>query len=290
MNRHPEEILPSIERATTLFHSKEYFNLQKTSASKIISDETSYLVGHSQNDTFYSPQKAPFGGEVIIGNSTSFYHAVTKQLKDSSIQNLVIRYAPECYNAPSHPYTFGTLETTNNIKDLNYHITIDGSSFVNLIHENQRGKINNCLEQGFYCTEISLKRAYQFIATALHEKDISMTMQLDELEEAKKQLPYTYEAYGVLDGQSIVAAAILVRVNKKVSYLAYNAHDKAYNNISPLVFLYEHVYALLREKHFKIFDLGVCSVNGIVNEGLQKFKERMGATRSSRHTITYRVH
>lgn len=282
-------ILPPIHKAASLFHSQDYCNLHKNESSVIIATNDGYLTGFSANSVLYSPQNAPFGGPITTKNPVKFFSDVADFCKGRQLNSLSVRHAPEAYKLPYISPDINHFRKTDTVIDLNYHLEITETSFINLIHENQRSNINKCRDLGYYCTKVSLKRAHSFITKALKERNIPMTISWDQLDVAAAQLPDTYNAYAVLHEQSIIAAAITVNVTKSVCYLAYNAHDKSHNNSSPLVFLYDHLYGELRDLDFKIFDLGVCSVNGVINKGLQKFKERMGGIASNKNTISYQV-
>ena len=54
------------------------------------------------------------------------------------------------------------------------------------------------------------------------------------------------------------------------------ATDVEYNNLSPVVMLYDGIYKFCQERNYRIFDFGTASIEGNKQPGLFLFKENLG--------------
>ncbi len=81
-------------------------------------------------------------------------------------------------------------------------------------------------------------------------------MTLTELEETVKKFKRDFFLFEVNENETKAAAAIVIRVNKKILYTFYYAHENQFNRISPTVFLLSGIYSFAHENRYQLIDLG----------------------------------
>ena len=74
----------------------------------------------------------------------------------------------------------------------------------------------------------------------------------------------------------MAAYAVCVRLNSKILYVLYWGEDEIYRKFSPVVFLCGDLQRYGRKKEFEFLDVGISSLNGVIDTGLMDFKRRLG--------------
>ena len=99
--------------------------------------------------------------------------------------------------------------------------------------------------------------------------------------------PDHYLLFTVKDGSKIVAMAVSILVNDHILYDFYHADHDDYQGLSPTIMLVEKIYNYCRMKKIRILDLGISSLDGVKNEGLYRFKNRLGAKECSKKVFKW---
>ncbi len=97
-------------------------------------------------------------------------------------------------------------------------------------------------------------------------------MTFEKLKEMFEVLPQHYFLFGVYDKDTLIAAAVSIRVTDSILYNFYHGDRMAYRSYSPIVMLLDGIYKFCQVKSFSYLDLGTSSVEGEPNEGLFNFK------------------
>jgi hypothetical protein len=126
---------------------------------------------------------------------------------------------------------------------------------------------------------------YDFIFTCRNEKGYPLSMQLEELQHMAVKFPDRYLLFGVFRSDSLVAAAITIRVKKNILYDFYHDHAAAFDHLSPVTFLVDGIYRFCFENDIQLLDLGTSAIDGLPNFGLLNFKKKLGALATPKLTF-----
>ena len=78
---------------------------------------------------------------------------------------------------------------------------------------------------------------------------------------------------------------LTVNIAPEVRYVLYWADDLSFRNYSPLTLLCERLVEQSRVDGIQFLDLGISSNDGLLNEGLHRFKQNLGAITSVKRTV-----
>ena len=117
---------------------------------------------------------------------------------------------------------------------------------------------------------------------------VQLSMSRDQIRAAFEKMPDEYSHYSAIIGESVVAAAITVELSADVVYVLYWGDvGDSWKSTSPVVALCLAIAQDCRKKGYSILDLGTSSVDGIVNDGLKKFKENLGAVSTFKRRVFF---
>ena len=74
--------------------------------------------------------------------------------------------------------------------------------------------------------------------------------------------------------------------NHKILYNYLPASIDEYKAFSPMVMIMENVYNYAKKEQYSFIDLGISSINGVLQKGLIQFKERIGGVFSEKTTFS----
>ena len=245
-------------------------------------------------DTATSLPSAPYAGILtspIKGHNEEMIDAMLALLKKKNIKNVVIKQRPDFLI----PHT-DTLHKS--LVDFGFEVTTDTNHHVQLselesiqIHSMQKRRIKKCEREGFTFKKESLDQSlevYDFLVQCRSQQNLEINIERKKFFEVTCALPEHYELYSVKNDQGeLVAATVVVIVNNKVVYNYLPGFDRTYHDFSPLAFLSHNLYSVLSQRQFEHFDLGVSSVNGVIQTGLAQFKERMGGIVGLKYTYHF---
>jgi len=242
---------------------------------------------------FVSGYRAPFGGIECtdISQLDSFILYIKEIFKSLGAASITIRQAPACYQ---HDVSIRIFEVfakhgfTLNYSDVNQHIRVDPSvPFHSCIDDQKRRRLNTLKSKGArleIADHIDSDQWYELYVKSRVHKNFPVTISKEEYIHLSVKLPDTYQYAGVFIDGRLVANAIFVRVNSDVLYYFLAASDPEYASLSPSVFVVEAMYEYAQKLQYSVLDLGISSVNGVINEGLHFFKKSLGAIDSQKNT------
>lgn len=174
------------------------------------------------------------------------------------------------------------------IVDLNQQLVIDSRPFGERIVQKERNKLNRAIDEGYEFILLgseNIPAVFQLISETHGRKNYPVTLSQQDFELAFKRMPANYRLFGLYDNEILIAAVASVKVTEDVMYNFYHADLERYRSRSPLVMLIGEIYQYCYKHDVEILDLGISSVNGIVNQGLYKFKENLGCDVSKKKTM-----
>jgi hypothetical protein len=240
-----------------------------------------------------SPFRAPFGAfELADGiqpvTLITCIHEIEKEFRRDQIRNIEILCPPELYSG-NQPWITSTLVSQGYkivLTEPGACIVVDETPLANKMAKDKLTRLKKCEKAGVQFNEIDLRKlseVYAFIEACRAKQERKLSMTLEDLNETVTALPESFFMVGVYENQKLISASICVRVSPAIVYTFYSAHDPAYNELSPQVFLLSKLYDWCSRNKVKLLDLGTSALDGQPNAPLLDFKLRMGATATNKY-------
>jgi len=251
-------------------------------------------------DRAYSPYRAPFGSftisEVVNFEILSEFNAfIVDYFKNIGIKEIVIKHYPMFYQANTSELIITAMGLNGFAVitiDIDQYITVSDSPFSSIIHSMELRRLNKCKKAGLVFNEHQNTEAelmFNYIDSFRKTRKIPVNIDLKTLISLIHKFPESYRFYSVSMGKEIIAITIVVQVNNSVLYNFLPAHNELYNNYSPMIFLMNGIYEYAAVNNFRFIDLGISSKDGKPQQGLIKFKERLGGKSTSKLTFTKEI-
>jgi len=243
-----------------------------------------------------SPLRAPFGSvefddNVAFEDLSFFLQKIIEFISQKSIRSLTIVSYPECYSVGRSQLLSYLLWKNNflvSIKDLNYHLPVNGP-FEEHLHHSEIRRLKKSTNKNFQ-PKIGkgehLSEMFALIKACRERKGFPLSTPLSVLENLFIQFPSNYISFTIWDKDVLIACAIGVLVSKDILYYFLPADHEEYLSFSPTVLLLKSMYEYSLEHQITLLDLGIATSGGVPNEGLIRFKENVGGIPSLK--ITYR--
>lgn len=170
-------------------------------------------------------------------------------------------------------------------KDINFHLDLTGN-FRESINRNRSRELKRGSLKKYVFKTITLTDAYKVILANRIEKRLKPSLSEEELIQLQDACPGALRFHGVeLDGK-VVSASITLIINPHHAYVFMWGHDPdkpaSGESISTLC---EGLFNSFKGEGFRILCLGTASVQGVVDEGLSRYKSSLGAIESVRVTL-----
>jgi hypothetical protein len=251
---------------------------------------------HIARGEAHSPLKSPFGSVELAPGVLPlvvfrFLEFVESRLKSRGAQRIRIKHYPSDYNAAESAllHTF-LINLDYQVVDAEAGaiITVTDHVFETTLDTWERRKLRQGAASGLQGRELlpsELKMIYEFIHACRGEKGYALSMSLAEIQDAARIFEKEFILFGIFHEERLVAASIAIRVNRKVLYNFYAAHEAEFDSLSPVVFLIDRLYGYCRQHNIALLDLGTSAIDGKPNFGLLDFKLRLGAKPTTKFTF-----
>jgi lipid II:glycine glycyltransferase (peptidoglycan interpeptide bridge formation enzyme) len=315
MSRHREKMTDNlffVSRNIEETGSEEvyFFNTSRFLTSRKVEGETMcFELEHANGSTLasmvivlinniaYSPWRAPFGSIqcfVKLDEETLgvFISGILARLSQLSVRELNITHYPEFYDSAMSKQIhreFQLFGFDNCYGEVNQHIEIDKSDFLSTISSSEKNRLKKCYNSKLSCemeSLSSLKEAYDLLEISMKRKNYPISMSYEALVDMFRIHQDNYLLFAVRDKKEMVALVVGIIVSPKILYSFYHANHPDYQHFSPILMALEGVYNFCNEKKIRFIDLGISSLDGVLNRGLYNFKKRLGAKVS--HKNIYR--
>ena len=276
-----------------LYNSREYLNANNELPQLhfyLVDETEKVLLGHiafsREESEVLSPYKSPFGGFELAAAVTSeaFLFFVTEligRLRIHHVRFVSLKLPPPFYQN-SHNYQTEDLLALgfDQKKEWRYHaVAVDEQNLVGKMVTMEQRELRKARKMGLQFRMLDRQgyaAAYDFITIHRESKGHALSMTWPDLREAIKAKPESYRCCGVYLEEKLLAACMLIRVNRRVIYYFQPAHDPEFNAQSPMVFLLDALYEWCRQEEIAFIDLGTSYLPTGPNESLVKFKEHVG--------------
>lgn len=254
------------------------------------------MITFSKNvEKLVSPFSASFGGIHLGAASKTNSVQLVRRLSSYFSMN-EIKYATITLH-PSHLNTEQFVNEQTYLQDswkilyanINHYVDMETWS-EGCMSKGNRKKLRQARVSGLIFSEASRSEwigAYDVVRKNRESLGSNVSLKEYELFALLSNYPDTYKCFVLKnDLNQIAAASFLVETTCENMYVYLWADDPKYRNISPIVFLMTELISTFGEK-YKFLDLGTSAINGEVLEGLSRFKDNLGASRSHKLQVVW---
>jgi hypothetical protein len=240
---------------------------------------------------FVSPGRGSYGGfdvssDMDEAERAHFIAATEARLRSAGAQQVELVLPPFCYAPQSGPRGLAVLCRLGYRvmrQELNQAVVVTEASLAERGNYENRKRLKKAGRAALSVRQLDASE-YQVAYTAILEnrlkKGRSLSMSWEEVQAMIAAFPQQMFVFGAeLDGR-IIAAAICLAVSRRVLYVYAWGECSGVEPISPVSSIAAHVYMFAQKHGFALLDLGTSSVDGIINPGLVRFKQSLGATPS----------
>ncbi len=233
-----------------------------------------------------SPGKATFGGIWVLGGhpTINFYKNIYQSIIENfeEISSVKVVLPPEFF----YPQIFKSqAEALKEIgfkllySDINFHIDLNRWSQKEMSKGNRK-KIRQFCEAGGIIN-VSLEDeyfpAYNLLKHNRENRGAKISMNADTFIRNLEELPDSYKLYVAKIENQLAAVAYVVRISPDVNYVLFWGDEIRFRQLSPVASLLNYLVPLCKIDGYKTLDLGISSVDGILDNGLARFKKNLGA-------------
>lgn len=256
------------------------------------------IVGGLQEQCFYSPFSAPFGGFSFVSEEVrlQYIEEAIRLLKiwagDKNLESIKITLPPSIYGSfiakQINCLWRGNFEVSE--VDLNYYFNLEtfNGNYPNRIRHNARKNLQVSLKSGLQfvlCTSDDEKKlAYEIINGNRKARGYPLRMTWQQVSgtvriiRADFFLVYSNE-------QTPVASAIVFDVGKSIVQVIYWGDLQGYSDIKPVNFIAFKLFEYYKSIGKGIVDVGPSTENSSPNYGLCDFKESIGCEISPKYSF-----
>ncbi len=281
------------EEVEVLFYRKGYLEIQRYEQLQVLKatqDATHQMMipFAVENGVATSLSSSPFGGiftmeAVLPEDISAFMTFVVDHFRRSGIVTMRI-VQPSPIHDQFAPMPKGPFKVA--FEDLNQHLDLT-TGFDGQLHPMQVRKLRSAPKNNISCSlegPSSLGDVHEFIAYCRSQNGLKINISLQKLSDLFARFPDSYHIFSAFQGEVRVAAVVTCLVTPRVAYYYLPATQEEYKSYSPMVPLIKEIAQYYQSRGVSILDLGISSIQGKKQEGLYKFKQRMGAQLSYKPT------
>ena len=286
-----------------LFNRKEFLDLQR------LPDRHTLVLNHPRTGTLqalwhihghngrgWSPRRATFGGPQCDADLPPERLALLLDAADALARRqgweaLTVALPPAFLEPAVQPPLVVLLHARGYRlahTDLTYYLPCDGTPFTDRLHATARKKRRRALDHGLRAApdpDADLTEVYDLLVQTRRRRGYPVTMDQPAFAAAARQLPHRYHVWTVRRGPQLVAAAWVVQLRHDLLYTLYVGDDVAHRAYSPVVLLYEAIYAWGVTRGCRYLDFGIGTAASVPNPGLMQFKRSLGGMPSLKFTL-----
>lgn len=271
-----------------LYYHPSYLQLQGYKSLKVI-QQTNYLICFSLRDSIaQSLPSSPFGG--IVSSATAqesflnFHQHLCRELNSAGIKKIEITQPPFYYKNFCQENWLTPAGYEREITEVSHYLLLQGPLLPRLHHMEKR-KLKRKNKFNIEKSRLeALKEVHDFISTCRHAQGLEVSISYEKLHRLFTTFPGNYEIFALKSGQQLASVVITTIPTPEVVYYFLPATHPHFKGESPMVHLIDYLYREYQSRGFEYLDLGISSIGGKPQDGLIRFKENMGAQRTSRIT------
>lgn len=265
-----------------LYYTDEYLKVHNSKSVIKISDQQFTSCFLITDQEAYSFGFAPFGSiqtriKTDFQQFRAFENSLCERLYQQGVKKIWIRQPPFFYPSFIDPDWLIKVGYQVVTKDCLQYIDLHSERSM---HPMENRKLNQLNRSDFTFkmeSEDVIPEVHQFLSTCRKSAHLEINISLKKLLKLFQVFPNEYTAFTLRDKGHICSAAIMVEPLKEIAYYYLPGTHPNYKKLSPMVLLLERIIDHYKRQNTSIIDLGLSSINGIKQEGLFTFKQRMGA-------------
>jgi hypothetical protein len=246
-------------------------------------------------DLFLVPGRLTFGGFHSIDwkpvNQIEFYELVNIMRTVYSMELDIKWKLPPQYFFPEVflvQNEISDLKDFKEVVDFNQHIDVADWKTASMSKGNQK-KLRQSVSVDMImktATADDIQKCYEILYRNRQAIGAGVTMSLDEIQDALRNFPRIYEMKYLELGGEVAAMCLTVDIAPTIRYVLYWADNLSLRNYSPVVLLCKKLVEQSRNDGIQVLDLGISSNQGMLNEGLHRFKQNLGAITTVKKTLS----
>lgn len=290
---------------TPLFWSRRFqeshrgdFKLMKLFNESQVSQPNNHLIlPYKITPTnFISPGEATFGGLWVKSNiimTSSEFLPIFQQLKRLyGGLKFIWRFPPDHINNLNFNSQMDTIRSNFaflEVADINQHIDLANwtpqlMSYGNLKKLKQFYKAGGRVHEGNFS---KLDKSISVLEFSRMRKGLSLSMQRNDLINSITKLNQDFRFYSAEIDEEVVGAAITVDIGFSTRYVLYWGDNDLGRKFSVTASVCDEIVKSAKSAGVSKLDLGVSSIDGILDAGLHRFKMNLGAEESLRKTLAF---
>ena len=218
-------------------------------------------------------------GNASINSKRELLKYTHQQLLKNGIEEIVITHPIALYGFENPTSFFHSLGYKTDFADINQHIDLT-SYRTSILHSMEKRKLEKGLQEGIECSLAPSSQVaviHSFLSNCRAQKGLDINISAEKLSLLFRQFPDRYKCFTADLSGEMIAACVTVEVSGNVAYYYLPGTDEKYQKLSPMVILLDFICKYYQARDMDFLDLGISSVEGVKQEGLFLFKERMGA-------------
>ncbi len=249
-------------------------------------------------DSLKSPGRATFGGIWIstgIPTDTYFvnlYRSVFEQLR--IVGQIKVTLPPEYFYPEiflNQSKALGACGFEKRYSDHNFHIDLSQWTPA-MLSKGNRKKIRQFADAGgeiILGSHADFAIAHDILRINRENRGVKISMDREKFIRNLFEFPGNYKTYLAKVKSDVAAVAYVVRVSEQVNYVLFWGDDIKFRHLSPVASLLNHLITVSRDEGCAVLDLGISSVDGVLDDGLARFKTNLGAIETFKATyLKYR--
>ncbi len=278
-------------RIVPLFWTTEYSKIHDGEHQVFETDSGLISLGRAGAETLKSPGRATFGGFWKEPNEGFTYTEKTvAQLVSYSNKSNQIRISyPPSYFHPEifeEQVSFLKAKCSSFISETNFHIVINQR---NDVSKGNRKKQRQFKEGGGSVSQV-LKTDWRLIYNLLAEnrsrRGVELSMPWHVFERGLDECPEVFTVWGATLGTELVGGALTVEISDDTLYVLFWGDTLLGREFSVVASICETLIDFCKSKNYKVLDLGISSVDGLLDSNLARFKSNLGAIQTEKLILT----
>jgi hypothetical protein len=282
-----------MSKERSIFYHPTYLKIQEHENLKVFETEDFHVVFSIAKDLAVSLPQGLFGAVVKKQRAIDFqaFEVFWKEVRDELAKAGVTRaeliQPPDIYQGFVQTQWLMEVGFSPMYEDITHHIRFRDFE----LHKMEQKKLDKLSELKFSVRQLDvdgLHEAYDLLEACREEKGLKLNVTLERLEALFHAFPDSYEIFIGYLNQKPSCAVITLKVAPKIVYYFLPGTLKAARAKSPMVGLLDHIVQHYATTH-QYLDLGISSIEGLPQNGLIAFKERMGGMPGMKRRFFIRV-
>lgn len=270
------------------FSNKDYLNLNSNHQTEHLTLEKSSISYTIINNIAYCPYQSTFAlftGEVNQKDIDTF---IKKLLTQASKIHFLL--PPLHYKNAQKHLTLLTQAGFRIIKTDLAQIRFLTENFEKGLSHTKQKKLRRLQKKNLITKKLDsthFETCYQLIESNRASKNYEITIPKEKLKKLIEAFPTRFMLYGTFLENKMIACSVTIKISETALYQFIWAHDRAHDDISPLLFHNYQIHCEAKQNGYEMIDYGVCTIDGLINRGNYGFKKDLGAVNSRKYYLEY---